>query len=700
MIGEFMNAKKSQPKKPINLLLNIIPVIFITAVLFIPLSLYACSLRKDISPSSQNQTTPAKPVTSSAAASATESTDILKDSLSVERSYSLIHAQGNTLESRILTPEGFNRIPSDTNEFSAFMRGLSLKKEGSPVLLYNGEKKSNQDSHIAVFDFDVGDSDLQQCADSIIRVYSEYYWSLNQYDKIAFHLTNGFLMDYKTWRNGSRIQVNGNNVKWVKTKAYDDSYETFRSYLNMIYTYAGTLSLSSECKAIDIEEISPGDMFIQGGNPGHCVLVVDIAEDAKGKRCFLLAQGYMPAQEFHVLKNPLHPKNPWYYTSEISFPLATPSWNFKEGSLQRWSNFPLNESDNTAISDKSQVTIMAVGDNLIHLQIIQDGLKKNETYNFDSLYVNLKDEISSADLAVINQETILGGDDFEYSGYPAFNSPTEIGDAVINAGFDIVLHANNHTMDKGLKGIQNTLAYWKKHPEITMLGINKSKKAQNKIRIIKKNGIRLALLNYTYGLNGCKLPKDMPYLVNMLNKDQMSKDIKKAKEIADFTIVFPHWGSEYVYTPTRMQKDLTSFFYENGVDLVIGSHPHVLEPIEWIETNKNHRMLVYYSLGNFISYQKEAPRMLGGMANITITKDTDNTYISNAGITPIITHYTHGPKNFTIYKLSEYSQTLALIHGVSDIAQNGSISYQDTINLAKKILGSWYIQDNKSSLAK
>jgi poly-gamma-glutamate synthesis protein (capsule biosynthesis protein) len=308
------------------------------------------------------------------------------------------------------------------------------------------------------------------------------------------------------------------------------------------------------------------------------------------------------------------------------------------------------------------------------------------------LYSNLKELISAADIAVINQETILGGDEFPYSGYPNFNSPTQIGDAVIKAGFDVVLHATNHTMDKGLEGVKNDINYWKLHPEITVLGINETEKEREQIPIIDKNGIKIAMLDYTYGLNGYHVPKNMPYLVNMLDKNAMRADIKKAKELSDFVIVFPHWGTEYVYQPTKSQKDLTEFLYEQGVDLVIGTHPHVLEPVELFDADKDRRMLVYYSLGNFISYQREAPRMLGGIATVTITKDENGTFISDAGIIPIVTHYEKGSAdyNYGIYKLSDYNEELAKVHGILGLEEDGKFTYQATFDLAKQILGPWF----------
>lgn len=623
------------------------------------------------------------------------------------QTYSFYNNDGLTLEGRINPPSGYTRPASGTGELVTFLRNHPLKKAGSEVLLYNGKPKPNQENHVAVFDLSLSNRDLQQCADSAIRIFAEYYWSVGAYDKIAFHLTNGFYMEYTKWRDGNRIKVDGNEVSWYKAKSYDDSYEEFLRYLDMVFAYAGTLSLSSECDRISPEDLMPGDLFLQGGSPGHCIVVVDMAVDAQGSKCYLLAQGYMPAQEFHILKNPLHSEDPWYYASEITFPLDTPSWQFGEDSLYRFDVFPYQAWDEslavpawseTAVTDQnssSRVTLLAVGDNLIHREVIASGMHEDGTSSYDHLYANLKEEISAADIAVVNQETIFGGKALGYSGYPSFNSPTQIGDALIGAGFDVVLSATNHTLDKGVDGLKNAFAYWKTKPAIRVLGINESEKAADEICVLEKNGIKIAMLNYTFSLNGNKLPEDMPYLINMLDKKKMAKDIAIAEKEADFTIVFPHWGTEYVYKPTSMQKDLTEFFYEAGVDLVIGTHPHVLEPVEWIGEEDGHRMLVYYSLGNFLSYQKEAPRMLGAMAEVTITKDSSGTHISHAGITPIVTHYENGPDDYhyALYKLTDYTPALADIHGVSEIAEAGPMRYHEIFNLAKQVLGPWFKTD-------
>lgn len=251
---------------------------------------------------------------------------------------SYINPEGMTAQTRINTPEAYSRIEAASGSFLEFTRNLELKEDGSPVLLYDGNEKRNQTAQVAVYAFDIGSSDLQQCADSIMRVYSEYYWEKQAYENIEFHLTNGFLMDYINWRDGKRIQVEGNNVSWVNSASYDDSYENFRKYLTHVMIYAGTLSLDNESSSIEIEDLKAGDMIIKGGSPGHCVLIVDEAENEDGDSCYLLAQGYMPAQEFHILRNPKRGDCPWYFEEDLRGTIQTPEYPFDENEIKRWNN--------------------------------------------------------------------------------------------------------------------------------------------------------------------------------------------------------------------------------------------------------------------------------------------------------------------------------------------------------------------------
>ena len=247
---------------------------------------------------------------------------------------SLLFEEGETLETRVMTPAGYARTEVREGSFEEFLRQYPMKPSGAKVLLYDGSEKGNQSAHVAVFDLPIENYDLQQCADSVIRMYAEYFWSTEQYDRIKFHFTNGFLVEYTKWREGNRVTINGNNVSWIKSKAKDTSYDCFVRYLRTIFCYAGTLSMEKESEPTTLAKLKAGDVFLYGGSPGHVVMVADVCVNEQGKKAFLLAQGYMPAQEFHLLKNDRHPGDPWYYEDEVTYPFATPEYTFDEGSLR------------------------------------------------------------------------------------------------------------------------------------------------------------------------------------------------------------------------------------------------------------------------------------------------------------------------------------------------------------------------------
>lgn len=247
---------------------------------------------------------------------------------------SLRNPDGMTPLARVAAPSGYRRVDASKGSLLSYMRSMALKPDGSKITLYDGTEIDRP--AYAVFDFDVGKKDLQQCADSIIRVYSEYYWSIGAYDKIQFHLTNGTLMRYTDWRDGERILASGSVVKKVKLASYDDSYDCFRAYLECVMNYAGTKSLEKESVTVEPSALRPGDLLVYGGSPGHAVLVIDAAENAAGKKCWLLAQGFMPAQSFHILLNPLHEDDPWYYEDECIESLQTHTNTFSLENFRRW----------------------------------------------------------------------------------------------------------------------------------------------------------------------------------------------------------------------------------------------------------------------------------------------------------------------------------------------------------------------------
>ncbi len=238
----------------------------------------------------------------------------------------------------IPVPNGFVRTKADTNSFTYYLRNLELKPDNK-VLLYNGKEKENQSAQYAVIKMDVGTRDLQQCADAVMRLRAEYLYAQNDYEKIHFNFTNGERADYINYAEGQRAVLINNEVKWAKTAKKDYSYTTFRRYLDMVFTYAGTISLNGELWKIDADEIQPGDVFIQTGYPyGHAVTVVDVATNPQtGQKAFMLAQSFMPAQEIHILKNPDKANDPWYYNN-FGYELHTPEWTFKNIDLKRFPN--------------------------------------------------------------------------------------------------------------------------------------------------------------------------------------------------------------------------------------------------------------------------------------------------------------------------------------------------------------------------
>ncbi|MFC1883178.1 DUF4846 domain-containing protein [Thermodesulfobacteriota bacterium] len=241
-----------------------------------------------------------------------------------------------TIASEIDVPEGFQRIEVEDGSFAEWLRNLPLKKEGSPVILHNGKRKRRQDVHAAVIDIDRGTRNLQQCADAVIRLRAEYLFSKKCFLQIHFNFTSGHEAKFTQWVSGFRPVVNGSNVRWVKKTHEDASYKNFRKYLRTVFMYAGSYSLSKELKRRqDVKDIQIGDVFIQGGFPGHAVIVVDMAQHLDtGEKIFLVAQSYMPAQDTHILKNPDDQNlSPWYRVPHGNR-FKTPEWTFQKTDLK------------------------------------------------------------------------------------------------------------------------------------------------------------------------------------------------------------------------------------------------------------------------------------------------------------------------------------------------------------------------------
>lgn len=245
-----------------------------------------------------------------------------------------IRKEENTISERIKPPSGFSRSMVDTSSFGYYLRTLPLKPTDAKVTYYDGREKSNADIYCAVVDMPIGDKDLHQCADAIMRLKAEYHWRRGECDKICFNFTNGFRVHYTEWMKGRRMIVDGNKTYWNDCNNPSNTYADFWNYMELIFMYAGTASLEKELAVVEGEP-KIGDIMIQGGFPGHAVIIVDKARRADGQSVYLLAQSYMPAQELQVLINPNDSSlSPWYDIQDDE--IVTPEWSFERTDLRRF----------------------------------------------------------------------------------------------------------------------------------------------------------------------------------------------------------------------------------------------------------------------------------------------------------------------------------------------------------------------------
>lgn len=311
---------------------------------------------------------------------------------------------------------------------------------------------------------------------------------------------------------------------------------------------------------------------------------------------------------------------------------------------------------NTEVVNKA--SIVMVGDALMHMGV-NNAYKTSGGYNFTGMFKYIKPIVSEYDLKYYNQETVLGGTSLGLSGYPQFNSPQQVGDAFIDAGFNLVSLATNHSMDKYYstngKTIKNSTEYWKKHEDtVIAAGMYNSQEDRDKEIIKEVNGITYAFLSYTEQTNGLTVPSSKKYLVNVYSKDLVKKDVEKYRDKADVIIVAMHWGSEYTHTPTSSEKEKAKYLASLGVNLIIGCHPHVIQPMTYINDT-----LVVYSLGNFVSSQIGVERLSGLMASANIVKRTYHGKVTVTLEDPTAEFiYTRKSEKFIVYPYSKLNNNI------------------------------------------
>ncbi len=349
-------------------------------------------------------------------------------------------------------------------------------------------------------------------------------------------------------------------------------------------------------------------------------------------------------------------------------------------------------SPSPAAGKDVSITILGAGDDLIHGSIYKQAKQRagGAGYDFAPVYAHVAEEIKSADIAVINQETVLAGKALPVSDYPLFNSPTEVGDALVNIGFDVINHANNHILDKGEKGIKATLDYWDTKP-VKVTGAYRDDEDLENIRIVEKKGIRTAYLGFTEMTNGLYLPKESPYrIVYTSDTATIQHLIQKAKGMADVVVVSVHWGTENTYTLTDKQKTLAQQMVDWGADIIFGNHPHVVQQLTVLSRSSDGaKCPVIFALGNFVSAQQSGKNMVSGLLTVTMTKsgETGRTSYTSMKFTPIVTHYGSKYSNITVYPFSGYTDAMAAQHGVRAFTPNFSRSFIQNIidqNIPKK----------------
>ncbi len=365
-----------------------------------------------------------------------------------------------------------------------------------------------------------------------------------------------------------------------------------------------------------------------------------------------------------------------------------------------FSNKTETETSKSSTESTSETTVsfMGVGDDLIHDTVYNDALQSDGTYDFTKMYSNFKEDAQNSDISFINQETVLGGEELGLSGYPTFNSPSEIAKNLEDTGFNLVNLATNHCLDKSEQGIINELNTFKQTNIVTN-GVYDSQEAFDTIPTFTKKGITFSFLAYTYGTNGIEAPNS--YNVRYLDDDQIQSDVAKAKEMSDVVIVSAHWGDENTFEPNDLQTHYAQLFADCGVDVVIGTHPHTIQPVEWITGNSGNKMLCVYSLGNFLGGMLTTDNAIGGEIKFDFVKKEDAISIENVQWIPTIIHFEGNQDNileerynYKAYKYAQYSNKLAKKHVLNGYEDN-VVSLDYIKNKTEEVIDAQYLNWDK-----
>ena len=346
--------------------------------------------------------------------------------------------------------------------------------------------------------------------------------------------------------------------------------------------------------------------------------------------------------------------------------------------------------------DENVISFIGVGDNLIHDTVYMDAQQEDGSYDFTKMYANVKDTVEAADISFINQETVLGGSELGLSGYPTFNSPTEIAKNLEDTGFTLANLATNHCLDKYEDGIANELAAFSQ-TNITVDGVYTSQEGYDEIKTFTVKDTTFSFLAYTYGTNGIEAPNS--YNVSYFDEAQITSDVQRAKEVSDVVIVSAHWGDENTFAPNDFQTYYAQLFADLGVDVVIGTHPHTIQPVQWLTGSGGNQTLVVYSLGNFIGGMLTTDNAIGGMICFDFVKEGDSISIQNVVWKPLIIHFEGDQNdilnqryNYSSYFVSDYTDELASRHVLN--GYDGNVVSLDYINqVTQSVIDAQFLED-------
>ena len=344
----------------------------------------------------------------------------------------------------------------------------------------------------------------------------------------------------------------------------------------------------------------------------------------------------------------------------------------------------VSEPETQPIAETNKrLKFIAAGDNIIHESVYTDAKKRSSdgnSFNFRPMYDGIAAFVADADIAFINQETPTAGESYGYHGYPNFNSPQEAGHTLVDLGFDIVNIATNHMLDMKTNGLRDFIKFWKSLDNVLMIGGYEDYADYDNVRIYETDGIKIAFLSYTYDTNGMALDPSSALIVPLFDEAVIRRQVQLARDAADLVFVSAHWGIENDFVPSDTQKKYAKIFADAGVDAVIGHHPHVVQPVEWMEGSGGNRMLLIYSLGNLISTMNYGQNMIGGIASFDIVIEDGNIpYIDAPVYIPTVTHYSLERDGLQVYLLEDYTPELAAKHGCTLYTPNFSIDYMKNI---------------------